>query len=141
VKRLLLDVNIFLDVILDRAPHADAAAALWASIERGRAHGMVPAHGVTTIFYLLAKARGNGFARDGVQRLIEVFEVAPVDAAIVQRALVFAWPDFEDAVCAAAAEGSHCDAFVTRDPAGYPDASIPVLDPLAALSWIEGEGE
>ena len=57
MKRLLLDLNVFLDVILDRPPDADVAAALWAAIERGQGHGMVPAHGVTTIFYLLEKAR------------------------------------------------------------------------------------
>ena len=63
MKRLLLDLNVFLDVILDRPPDADVAAALWAAIERGQGYGMVPAHGVTTI-YLLEKARGAAFARD-----------------------------------------------------------------------------
>ena len=139
MKRLLLDLNVFLDVILDRSPDADVAAALWATIERGRGHGMVPAHGVTTIFYLLEKARGAAFAREGVERLIRVFNVAPVDDDVVRRALAFAWPDFEDAVCAAAAEASGCDALVTRDPDGYPDAPLPVIDPAAALSWLTQE--
>jgi predicted nucleic acid-binding protein len=61
VKRLLLDLNVFLDVILDRPPDADVAAALWAAIERGKGDGMVPAHGVTAIFYLLEKARDAGW--------------------------------------------------------------------------------
>ena len=77
MKRLLLDLNVFLDVIFDRPPDADVAAALWAAIERGSGHGMVPAHGVTTIFYLLEKARDAAFAREGVERLIGVFAVAP----------------------------------------------------------------
>jgi predicted nucleic acid-binding protein len=136
VKRLLLDLNVFLDVILDRPPDADVAAALWAAIERGRGAGMVPAHGVTTIFYLLEKARGAAFAREGVQRLIRVFNVAPVNEDVVRRALALAWADFEDAVCAAAAEASGCDALVTRDPDGYPEAPLPVIDPAAALSWL-----
>jgi predicted nucleic acid-binding protein len=139
VKRLLLDLNVFLDVILDRPPDADVAAALWAVIERGAGHGMVPAHGVTTIFYLLEKARDAAFAREGVERLISVFAVAPVDDKVVRRALALAWPDFEDAVCAAAAEGSGCDALVTRDPDGYPDPPLPVIDPAAALSWLTQE--
>ena len=67
MKRLLLDLNVFLDVILDRPPDADVAAALWAAIERGQGYGMVPAHGVTTIFYLLEKARDAAFARQGVE--------------------------------------------------------------------------
>lgn len=139
MKRLLIDLNVFLDVILDRKPDADVAAALWAAIERGQGHGMVPAHGVTTIFYLLEKARGAAFARDGVERLIRVFAVAPVNEQVVRRALGFAREDFEDAVCAAAAEASGCDALVTRDPGGYPDAPLPVIDPAAALSWITQE--
>jgi predicted nucleic acid-binding protein len=136
VKRLLLDLNVFLDVILDRPPDADVAAALWAAIERGKGGGFVPAHGVTTIFYLLEKARGGPFAREGGQRLIRVFNVAPVNEDVVRRALALAWADFEDAVCAAAAEASGCDALVTRDPDGYPDAPLPVIDPAAALSWL-----
>lgn len=139
MKRLLLDLNVFLDVILDRPPDAHAAAALWAAIERGQGLGMIPAHGVTTIFYLLEKARATTFARQGVERLIGVFRVAAVDDSVVRRALALAWPDFEDAVCAAAAEASGCDALVTRDPTGYPGAPLPVIDPAAALSWLTQE--
>jgi predicted nucleic acid-binding protein len=134
--KLLLDLNVILDVILDRRPGGDAAAALWAAIEGGQGLGLPPAHGLTTIFYLLEKARGGAFAREGVERLISVFGVAPVNEAVVRRALMFAWPDFEDAVCAAAAEASGCEAIVTRDPAGYPHAPLPVIDPAAALSWL-----
>ena len=139
MKRLLLDLNVFLDVILDRPPDADVAAALWAALERGQGQGVIPAHGVTTIFYWLEKARGAAFAREGVERLIRVFTVAPVDDGVVRRALALAWSDFEDAVCAAAAEASGCDALVTRDPSGYPNAPLPVIDPAAALIWLTEE--
>lgn len=136
MKLLLLDLNVILDVILDRSPGADSAAALWAAIEKGQGRGLIPAHGITTIFYLLEKARGGAFARKGVERLISVFGVAPVNEDVVRRALVLAWPDFEDAVCAAAAEASGCEAIVTRDPGGYPNAPLPVVDAAAALSWL-----
>ncbi|MDP9191969.1 MAG: PIN domain-containing protein [Acidobacteriota bacterium] len=136
MKLLLVDLNVILDVILDRRPGADSAAALWAAIENGQGRGLIPAHGITTIFYLLEKARGGAFARKGVERLISVFGVAPVNEDVVRRALVLAWPDFEDAVCAAAAEASGCEAIVTRDPSGYPGSPLPVVDPAAALSWL-----
>ena len=136
MKPLLLDLNVILDVILDRPRGAEAASALWAAIENGRGRGMIPAHGVTTIFYLLEKARDAGFARDGVDRLLQVFGVATVDDAVIRRALVLNWPDFEDAVCAAAAEATGCEAIVTRDPDGYPNCSLLVIDPAAALAWL-----
>jgi hypothetical protein len=73
--------------------------------------------------------------------LIRVFSVAPVNDDVVRRALALAWSDFEDAVCAAAAEASGCDALVTRDPDGYPNAPLPVIDPAAALGWLSQEQE
>lgn len=136
MKTLLLDLNVVLDVILDRQPGVVAAARLWAALERGEGHGRLPGHGITTIFHLLEKAKGAAFARQHVERLISLFGVAPVDEAVLRRALVYAWPDFEDAVCAAAAVATNCDALVSRDPSGYPDPPLPVIDPATALEWI-----
>jgi predicted nucleic acid-binding protein len=139
VIRLLLDVNVVLDVLIDRRPHATQAARLWAEVERGRARGLLPAHGLTTIHYLARRARGPAFARRAVSDLLSVFGVAPVDAAVLARALALSWSDFEDAVCAAAAAAAAaCDAIVTRDPRGFRDPPVPVLDPAAALAMIEG---
>lgn len=53
MKRLLVDVNVVLDVLLERQPHYAAARALWIAIERRQAAGLVAARAVTTIHYLL----------------------------------------------------------------------------------------
>ena len=55
--------------------------------------------------------------------------VAAVDGAILRRALALGWPDFEDAVCAAAAEAASCDLLVTRDADGFKDSPVPVAGP------------
>lgn len=138
MKPLLLDLNVVLDVVLERQPGVEPASALWAAIENGRGRGLIPAHGVTTIFYLLERAHDAAFARSGVERLLSVFDVAAIDGAVLRRALVLGWPDFEDAVCAAAAEATGCEAIVTRDPDGFPDSPVSVVDPAGALSWILG---
>ena len=69
---------------------------------------MVP--GVTAIFNLLEKAvTGRSLAKAWARAL--------------------AWPDFEDAVCAATWAASACDSLVTRTPDGYPNPPLPVIDP------------
>lgn len=135
MKRLLLDLNVLLDVILDR-PEAPTAAALWSALEKGGGEGYIPAHGITTIYYVLAKSKDRRFARRGVEALLTVFSVAAVDEPVLRRAIALDWPDFEDAVCAAAAEMGGCHAVVTRDPKGFSDSPVRVLDPGTALAWL-----
>ena len=138
MRRLLLDLNVVLDVLLERKPHVEPAAALWAAIESGRADGLLPAHGFTTIHYLARQARGPRFARQTLEDVLRVFGVAPVDAGVVRSALGLAWPDFEDAVCAAAAAASGCEVIVSRNAANFRGSPVPVIDPRTALAWLGG---
>ena len=140
MSRFLLDLNVLLDVLLDRSPHAAAASALWAEIERGRAEGFVPAHGVTTIYYLAQRARGKKFADRALADLLSVFRVALVDEGVVRRALALGWADFEDAVCAESARTAQCDALVTRNPDDYAESVVPILDPHSAVAVVAATG-
>ncbi len=139
MKRLLMDINVVLDILLDRQPHAAASGAVWARVENGEAKGFLPAHGVTTIYYLIHQDRGAQIARQALEGIVHVLDVAPVDGAVIRSALTLSWPDFEDAVCAAAAQATGCDAIVTRDPDGFPDSPVPVMDPETALAWLTSE--
>lgn len=138
MKRLLIDLNVLLDVILAR-PGQDVAAQVWAAIEKRRGVGVIPAHGLTTIYYVVRRSRGRAFARRAVEGLMQVFSVAPVDQNVLRRALALEWSDFEDAVCTAAAEAAECDAIVTRDAAGFADSPVEIVSPETAAAWL-GEG-
>jgi predicted nucleic acid-binding protein len=135
---VLLDVNVILDILLDRKPHVEASARLWAAIERGQSQGFLAAHGVTTIHYLVRRDRGAAVARRAVEAILRVLEVAPVDGEVIRRALELAWTDFEDAVTAASAEATRCDALITRDPRGFPNSPVPVLPPETAAARLAG---
>jgi len=134
-----VDVNVLLDAVLERAPHAEVAAKIWAAVEARRVRGLVPGHAVTTLFYLFSRVRGANSARRAVAHLLTIFEVAAVSQSTLQRALTLGWTDFEDAVCAAAAEAANCDLIVTRDPAGFPASPIQTVDPATALALLERE--
>jgi predicted nucleic acid-binding protein len=136
MKRILLDVNVVLDVLLDRAPFADLSSEVWAVVERGEAEGLLSAHALTTMHYLNAKAVGGRMARETTDALLSVFDVAGVDDAVLHTALALNWTDFEDAVTAAAAKRAKCDAVVTRNPADFKGSSVRVLTPSEALAWL-----
>jgi predicted nucleic acid-binding protein len=138
LRRLLVDVNVVLDAILARPRHSGAASRLLIAVESRRVEALLAAHGLTTLFYLVARAKGSAVARTTLASLITIFGVAGIDDAVIRRAVALDWRDFEDAVCAAAAERSGCDAIVTHDPTGFRGCSLAVVSAETAVALIEG---
>lgn len=131
--KLLLDINVILDVVLARSSWATDAARLLGSVERGEHDGWIAAHTVTTVHYLVARARDRKAAALAVADLLDIAGVVEVGADDFRRALLLDLPDFEDAVQAACALKIGADAIVTRDAAGFEGLDVPVLTPGAAL--------
>ena len=136
MRRLLIDVNVVLDVLLDRRPFAESSSAVWAAVEDGEAEGLLSAHAVTTLHYLNARAVGGRAARETTEALLSVFNVAGVDESVLASALALDWSDFEDAVTAAAARKAKCDAIVTRNPRDFAKSPVRVLAPSEAVAWL-----
>ena len=136
MKRILFDVNVVLDVLLDRQPYAEPSAAVWAAVETGISKGMLAAHAVTTIHYLVRKEMGNTKAKRTISAILRVFEVAAVDGAVVEEALQLPFSDFEDAVTAAAARLAGCECIVTRDPKGFRESPVRSLTPEAVMPLL-----
>jgi predicted nucleic acid-binding protein len=134
--KALLDVNVVLDVLLDREPHVEASTAVWEAVELGRAEGFLSAHALTTVHYFVRKERGGARAKRVIAALLRVFTVAPVDGTVIREALELPSLDFEDSVTAAAACSAGCDLVVTRDPKGFQGARIRVLTPEAAAPFL-----
>jgi predicted nucleic acid-binding protein len=136
MKRILFDTNVVLDVLLDRQPHVEASAAAWAAVETGISEGLLAAHAVTTIHYLIRKEMGTVKARRILSAILRVFGVAAVDGVVVQEALQLPFSDFEDAVTAAAARLAGCECIVTRDPKGFRGSPVRSLIPEAVTALL-----
>jgi predicted nucleic acid-binding protein len=124
MKRALIDINVVLDVLLDRRPHSKASIIVWIAVETDKLEGLLAAHAVTTIHYLIRKEQGEARARAAIVAMLRVFGIAKVDGDVIRHALDLAWPDSEDSVSAAAAQAAGCDLIVTRDPKGFPDSFV-----------------
>ena len=136
MMRFLVDINVVLDVLLNRQPHVEASSTLWAAIENKLAEGMLSAHAVTTIHYLIHRELGNAKAKRMIRAMLQVFGVAAVDRQVIESALESASADYEDAVSAAAARFAGCDGIVTRDPKGFRGCELPVFTPESVLALI-----
>ena len=136
MKKVLCDVNVILDVLLERRPHVDASASVLAAVEAGTAQGMLAAHAVTTIHYLIRREMGSAQARRLVQSILTILSIASVNSAVIQEALQLPCPDFADAVAAAAARHAGRDYIATRAPKGFRGSPVRSLTPEALISIL-----
>ena len=134
--KLLLDINVLLDVLLQRDPWAEPAAELLTRIERGEAEGFIAGHTLTTIHYVVLRARDRQLAAAAVTDLLRFMEVIPIEKVDFNQALVLPMEDFEDAVQAAAALKIGADYIVTRDEKGFGELSIPSVNSGEILSLL-----
>ena len=140
MKTVLLDIDIILDVLAKREPFFGSSSRVWSKVEKGEIRGYIASHSVTTLFYLIAKARNRDFARECVSDLLSVFEIAPVSGATLRLALNSTMPDFEDAVQFAAANEINAEFIITRNTRDFKGSKIPALTPdlfLATLNFVE----
>ena len=134
--KVLFDTNIILDLLLDRMPFVESVAQLFSKVEQGDLLGCLCATTVTTISYLATKAAGGKKARKEIQKLLTLFEIAPVNRAVLQAAIHSGALDFEDGVIYEAAAFVEADGIVTRDPKGFKKAKIQIFSPDELLQIL-----
>lgn len=132
--KLVIDTNVVLDLLLNRAPFADAAAAVFTQIESGAATACVCATTITTLHYLAEKAVGDTLARQHIRQLLTLLEVAPVTRSVIDLALNSPLKDFEDAVLAESAHSVGAQAIITRNGRDFQGGPLRVYSPLEWLA-------
>ena len=98
--KVLLDLNVMLDVVQKRVPHYHDSAKVLSLARLGEIQAALPVHAFTTLYYILAKAAGKPKAGQTIDWLLAHFEVAIADRAVLRRARQLPLADFEDAVVA-----------------------------------------
>ena len=134
--RILLDTDVILDLLLDRAGFAEHAAALWEAHEQGRLDAYISAITPVNVFYIARKLKGAELARQAVIELLATLRVCPLDQAALEKALTLPFRDYEDAVQLASALANHLDALVTRNLEDYKNATLPVFSPSEFLARL-----
>ena len=134
--RVLVDTNVALDFLLDRAPFADAAAALWQANEKGQIEAYVSVITPVNVFYIARKLKGAATARQLVESLLAACRVCSPDHDLLLSALTLPMKDFEDAVQVVSAQAEALDALVTRDPDDYKGSDFPILSVAGILDQL-----
>ena len=131
--KVLLDINVVLDVFLSRDPWlADSSAVVQAGLDR-KVEGYLSAASLPTIFYIVRRNASLAKAHAVIMECLDTFSFVLVDRTALEMATTFPGSDFEDNLHIACAVEACLDAIITRDPKGFAGSPVPVLTPAEFL--------
>jgi len=135
---ILLDTNIIMDALQERAPFDVAAKKILQYSLSEKIQCCFTANTITDIFYIYSKAHNPNTARSALSYLLSNYKVISVAHEDCIEALSLPIDDFEDALIVVCAAKEKVDYIVTRDEEFLQNESpVPLISPSALLEKIE----
>jgi predicted nucleic acid-binding protein len=125
---VVLDLNIALDVLLERKEFLDSAEILLLA-ESKKIEAVIPLHGITTVYYFCRKEMSDSMARAQLAKLLKIVSVFPISQKGVEAAIASSIDDFEDAIVAETGVSAKADFIVTRNVRDFLKSQIPAMLP------------
>ena len=130
--RLLLDINVILDVIFQRPGQASSAELISSCSQKNQA--WLAWHSVATLFYLIERQKNAKTAHQSISELLTWAQVAATGHADVVAALQMPMNDFEDALQASAALACEANYIITRNVKDFAKSPISAITPERFLA-------
>ncbi|MBR3648795.1 MAG: PIN domain-containing protein [Victivallales bacterium] len=137
MRKIFIDTNILLDVILHRADFYQQAAAIWADCESRKVQGYVSAISLNNMHYIMRKMVAPDVALEYVRLVLNVFSIVPLDESILRLAVDLPQKDFEDAIQTFSAVQIKADCIVTRDKSHFSNHYMPVISPIEYVDFFQ----
>lgn len=136
--RLMIDTNIFIDVLTQRQPFYENSSAVLQLCLQRKIQGFLSASAVIDIFYLLHRHfHDNELSYKYLGYVLDIVKVLSVTNEDVISAYTKKAPDFEDCLLATCAKSNNCKYIVTRNKKDFSGFDVPILSPEELLEQIK----
>ena len=127
---VLIDTNIFIDVLQDRIPFTDNSQAVIGLVTQKKIKGAVAAHSITNLWYILRKTHSDEERKNYLLSLFELFDVVSIDKNRLVAALEKSdFKDFEDCLQDECAYAINADYIITRNAKDFESSMVKALTP------------
>lgn len=128
--KILLDTNILMDYLTERDPFYTAAHEIILRCKNQQCDGVVAAHSIVDMFFILRKHFTNVERRKMLLAFLELFTIEAVDEEKLRLALQNEpFTDFEDCLQTECAKSTQVDYIVTRNEKDYALSEVPTVSP------------
>jgi len=137
MKKVLIDLNIILDLLNKRIDH-EAALSIFDLCIKKKIKGYISSHEITTLAYFMEKEKYNQIKRNKViKSLLDNLSILSANESILRKALDSEITDYEDAVIDELAFHEQLDFIITRDLKDFKKSKNNIYNAIEALEYIE----
>lgn len=130
MRKVFIDTNVLVDLLLERDPWADDAAIIFSMADRKEIELLCCSLSFSTAIYLMQRMK---YSRKEIVTKLAIVKslctVTTVDGFVLDRVLQSDFPDLEDAMQHYSALAAGAEVIVTRNVKDYAAAGLPVMTP------------
>jgi predicted nucleic acid-binding protein len=135
MKRILIDSDVILDLLLDRKPFCEDSLALIYACEQKQLQGFVTPVIIANVYYIFRQNASHITVTEQLKLLLKIISVLNMDQKQVLAALDSKFTDFEDALqYFSAIQSNKVDVIITRNTSDYKKSALPVFTPIEFLA-------
>ncbi|MGE0822255.1 MAG: PIN domain-containing protein [Candidatus Binatia bacterium] len=127
--KILVDVNVFIDVVTKRANWQGSLRVLSLTRQSSEIEGWISALTVPLLYFFRLRVTEEQQARVDAQAAVKGFSLVPLTPDIIDKAMASVLPDFEDNIQLISAEIIAADHIVTRNKKRFQPAPLSGLTP------------
>lgn len=140
MKKVLVDINVFMDVLQAREGVESSLRVLSTLREKDEYCGFVSALTVPILYYFESREYSEQEARENVKKVLRKFTIVDLTSELIQKAFEEeSIPDFEDCIQYHSAKAVSCNAIITRNTKDFRKIELDIYTPEEFLEAKRSE--
>ena len=137
MKKVVIDINIFMDFLFKRDGH-EKVAEIFKHCIKENIMGFSCAHEITTLNYFLSKSNKDKVKiKKTISGIMKRFKVIAINEDILNKALFSEIDDFEDAVIEISSKENNAEYILTRNIKDFKKSIIKPITPEELLAILK----
>ena len=139
MKKLFIDSDVLLDLLLDREPFSeDTATLIEKSIETGvKLYSSLLS--IANMHYIIGRLENKNKADQKIQKILKIISIENLGQSVIDKAMKSKFKDFEDSLQNFCAVESEHEIIITRNTRDYKESELSIFTPREYLAKIKNE--
>ncbi|MEM1215778.1 MAG: PIN domain-containing protein [Bacteroidota bacterium] len=137
MRKLFLDTDVILDLLLDRPPFSADTARLFKYAITKKVNLFTSPVCIANIHYIISKIENKGRADAEIKRVLKQVRINDIGQTVIDDAVASNFSDFEDSIQNFCAIRDKHTILITRNTRDYRESRLSILTPAEYLASIQ----